>query len=58
MILFFNNQQDYVLTELNKAKVSVDARKFGIRVSPHIYNTREDVEQFVSIVKQALKDFG
>ncbi|WP_166421129.1 aminotransferase class V-fold PLP-dependent enzyme [Pseudoalteromonas sp. Z1A8] len=58
VILFFAGQQEYVLTELDKAKVSVDARKFGIRVSPHIYNNREDVEQFISIVKQALKDFG
>ncbi|MBZ2194437.1 aminotransferase class V-fold PLP-dependent enzyme [Pseudoalteromonas arctica] len=58
VILFFNKQQDHVLTELNKAKVSVDARKFGIRVSPHIYNTQEDVEQFISIVKRALKGFG
>lgn len=57
-ILFFNKQQDHVLTELNKAKVSVDARKFGIRVSPHVYNTQEDVAQFVSIVKRALKGFG
>ncbi|MBH0013495.1 aminotransferase class V-fold PLP-dependent enzyme [Pseudoalteromonas sp. NZS100_1] len=58
VILFFNKQQDHVLTELNKAKVSVDARKFGIRVSPHIYNTQEDVAQFISIVKRALKGFG
>ncbi|KAA1164251.1 aminotransferase class V-fold PLP-dependent enzyme [Pseudoalteromonas fuliginea] len=58
VILFFNKPKDYLLTELNKAKVSVDARKFGIRVSPHIYNTREDVEQFISIVKRALKGFG
>ncbi|WP_024599681.1 aminotransferase class V-fold PLP-dependent enzyme [Pseudoalteromonas sp. TAE56] len=58
VILFFNKQQDHVLTALNKAKVSVDARKFGIRVSPHIYNTQEDVEQFISIVKRALKGFG
>ena len=58
VILFFNKEQDHVLTELNKAKVSVDARKFGIRVSPHIYNTQEDVEQFISIVKRALKGFG
>ncbi|MEM5515211.1 aminotransferase class V-fold PLP-dependent enzyme [Pseudoalteromonas sp. AS84] len=58
VILFFNKQQDHVLTALNKAKISVDARKFGIRVSPHIYNTQEDVEQFISIVKRALKGFG
>ncbi|WP_076925886.1 aminotransferase class V-fold PLP-dependent enzyme [Pseudoalteromonas sp. EB27] len=58
VILFFNKQQDHVLTALNKAKVSVDARKFGIRVSPHIYNTQEDVDQFISIVKRALKGFG
>ncbi|MBH0077394.1 aminotransferase class V-fold PLP-dependent enzyme [Pseudoalteromonas sp. SWYJ118] len=58
VILFFAGLQEYVLTELDKAKVSVDFRKFGIRVSPHIYNTREDVERFISIVKQALKDFG
>ena len=58
VILFFNKQQDHVLTALNKAKVNVDARKFGIRVSPHIYNTQEDVEQFISIVKRALKGFG
>ena len=51
-ILFFNKQQDHVLTELNKAKVSVDARKFGIRVSPHIYNTQEDVEKLISVLKK------
>jgi len=58
IILFFAGLQDHVLTDLNKAKVSVDARKFGIRVSPHIYNTQEDVAQFISIEKRALKDFG
>ncbi|MBH0058055.1 aminotransferase class V-fold PLP-dependent enzyme [Pseudoalteromonas sp. SWXJZ94C] len=55
VILNFNRQQNAVLQALNKAEVSVDARKDGIRVSPHVYNTTDEIHMFILTIKQALK---
>jgi selenocysteine lyase/cysteine desulfurase len=57
-VLDFSNQQDTVLKALNYAGVGVDARKYGIRVSPHVYNTPDEMHEFILIVKQALTDSG
>ncbi|KID55570.1 class V aminotransferase [Pseudoalteromonas luteoviolacea] len=45
------NQCLAVLTEQN---IAVDARRYGLRVSPHIYNTELEVEQFIQAVKSAI----
>lgn len=55
VILHFANKQKQVLAALNKSKISVDERKYGLRVSPHIYNTNEDIAVFIKVVKHALK---
>ena len=34
------------------ANISVDARHLGMRVSAHIYNDTDDVQQFIDVVKQ------
>ena len=57
VILFFDKKQPQVLTALSKANISVDERKCGVRVSPHIYTTKEDINALIKIIKQALKEF-
>ena len=57
VILFFDKKQLQVLTALSKANISVDERKYGVRVSPHIYTTKEDINALIKIIKQALKEF-
>lgn len=37
-------QQAQVEAALTEAQVQFDSRKFGIRLSPHIYNTQEQIE--------------
>ena len=54
-ILNFNMQQQHVLNELNSAGISVDARKLGIRVSPHIYNSADAIHKFIAVIKKAIK---
>ncbi|MCQ8891495.1 aminotransferase class V-fold PLP-dependent enzyme [Pseudoalteromonas carrageenovora] len=58
VILNFAKHQNAVLKALDEAKISVDERKQGIRVSPHIYNTRDDITQFILVIHKVLKDFG
>ncbi|MGS2720722.1 aminotransferase class V-fold PLP-dependent enzyme [Paraglaciecola aestuariivivens] len=50
-ILQFGQQQDEVLAALKKAHIAVDARKYGIRVSPHIYNDKADIDQLIAVIK-------
>ena len=39
--------------QLTKKGIIVSARANGIRVSPHFYNTREEIDQLVSeLLKQ------
>ena len=54
-ILQFSGHQQSVLTALEAAKISVDVRKLGIRVSPHIYNTKSEIQTFIDVVKHILK---
>ncbi|KZN47730.1 aminotransferase class V-fold PLP-dependent enzyme [Pseudoalteromonas luteoviolacea] len=37
----------YALTEQN---IAVDARRYGLRISPHIYNSATEVEQFIEVI--------
>jgi selenocysteine lyase/cysteine desulfurase len=43
------------VSELQRRGVIVSARMNGIRVSPHFYNTREDIEGFLTRLKESLK---
>ena len=38
--------------ELRKKGVIVSARMNGIRVSPHFYNTKEEIEEFIERLKK------
>jgi len=42
--------------KLEIKRVVVSARMNGVRVSPHFYNTKEDLEKFLMCVKEAVKD--
>ncbi|MCF2858533.1 aminotransferase class V-fold PLP-dependent enzyme [Pseudoalteromonas sp. SMS1] len=37
---------------LQNAGIAVDARKYGIRVSPHIYNDRAQILRFIDVVQR------
>ncbi|MCO7191315.1 MULTISPECIES: aminotransferase class V-fold PLP-dependent enzyme [unclassified Pseudoalteromonas] len=53
-ILNAGEAQDSVLSALREANIAVDARKLGIRVSPHIYNTEQDIDAFITIFTRAV----
>ncbi|MDP4983930.1 aminotransferase class V-fold PLP-dependent enzyme [Pseudoalteromonas tunicata] len=53
-ILNFANKQENILTALRKNNISVDVRKYGIRISPHIYNDETQIDQLIGIIKQNL----
>ncbi|MCG7564437.1 aminotransferase class V-fold PLP-dependent enzyme [Pseudoalteromonas sp. McH1-42] len=53
-ILNVGDKQDKVLAALREAGIAVDARKLGIRVSPHIYTTVDDIDVFIRVFKSAL----
>lgn len=41
------------LNELTKNGIIVSHRMSGIRVSPHFYNTRDEIDKFLEILKAA-----
>lgn len=47
--------QQHVLAALANANISVDVRKCGIRISPHVYNTPTEIDNFIDNVKNTLK---
>jgi kynureninase len=52
VILDFKDKQTIIMDALSHANISVDARHLGMRVSAHIYNDTDDVQQFIDVVKQ------
>jgi selenocysteine lyase/cysteine desulfurase len=44
VILHFGEKQQEMLTKFQENKIQFDVRNIGMRISPHIYNTMEDVE--------------
>lgn len=52
VILDFKDKQTAIMNALSHANISVDARHLGMRVSTHIYNDADDVQQFIDVVKQ------
>jgi selenocysteine lyase/cysteine desulfurase len=52
VILDFKDKQAAIMNALRHAKISVDARHLGMRVSAHIYNDADDIQQFIDVVKQ------
>jgi len=52
VILDFKNKQTVIMQALSHTNISVDARHLGMRVSAHIYNDTDDIQQFIDVVKQ------
>ena len=40
-----------MLKNFKAHNISVDLRSHGIRISPHIYNDEEDIDQLLSVIK-------
>ena len=51
MILDFGSNQQKMLKNFKAHNISVDLRSHGIRISPHIYNDEEDIDQLLSVIK-------
>ena len=51
MILDFGSNQQKVLNHLQDNNIGVDLRRHGIRISPHIYNDEQDIDQLISVIK-------
>jgi len=51
MILDFGSNQRKVLNHLQDNNIGVDLRSHGIRISPHIYNDEQDIDQLISVIK-------
>jgi kynureninase len=51
MVLDFGSNQQKVLQSLKEHNISVDLRSHGIRISPHIYNDDEDINQLLRVIK-------
>lgn len=49
-VLHFGSRQKETLTRLAHASIAVDERSLGMRVSPHIYNTEQDIQRFIESV--------
>jgi selenocysteine lyase/cysteine desulfurase len=56
-IITFEYRDPYALAEkLRRDGIVVSPRPGIIRVSPHVYNTIEEVEAFIEIVKRYIKN--
>lgn len=44
LVFNFEEQQPRVIERLTQAKVWFDSREYGLRLSPHIYNSEQDIE--------------
>jgi kynureninase len=51
MILDFGSNQQKVLNHLQDNNIGIDLRSHGIRISPHIYNNEQDIDQLLSVIK-------
>jgi len=57
IVNFKVSEPDRMVENLRGKGVIVSARMNGIRISPHFYNTREDIEKFLVHVKNIKKQF-
>ena len=54
MIINFKEHQEKIITALKANNILFDARAFGIRLLPHIYNTKEEMEKVAAIISAQL----
>ncbi|PHI35472.1 aminotransferase [Pseudoalteromonas sp. GCY] len=52
-ILHFGSRHEAVMEQLKCAGIAVDNRRYGIRVSPHIYNSQEDISRLVQVINES-----
>lgn len=50
LIVDLKHQNQQVLAALTAADISVDCREAGLRISPHIYNTADDMAHLVDVI--------
>jgi len=50
LVLHFGDNQEKLIAKLNEAEVRFDSRAFGIRLSPHIYNSSAEIDTVVSVL--------
>ena len=55
IVTFPVENPEEVLKQLEKENVTVSVREGNMRVSPHYYNNRKDLDEFVSRLKRVLK---
>ncbi|MDK2597704.1 aminotransferase class V-fold PLP-dependent enzyme [Pseudoalteromonas obscura] len=42
------------LHQLSQQGIAVDARRYGLRISPHVYNDKTDIERFIAVIKSVI----
>lgn len=52
IILHFGEKQEKIVAALKANHVAFDARVFGIRLSPHIYNNEQEIDKVLAIVNR------
>ncbi|MBY6187284.1 aminotransferase class V-fold PLP-dependent enzyme [Marinobacter hydrocarbonoclasticus] len=52
VIVQLGQHQSRLAPALAEAGIAVDERAQGVRVSPHLYNSAEDIEQLIAVVEQ------
>jgi kynureninase len=48
LIVNFEERQQAFIENLNQSKIQFDSRVKGVRLSPHIYNTSNEIDQLLS----------
>lgn len=53
VVLNFQSKQNTFVDRLREAKLQFDVRKEGVRLSPHFYNSDEDITRIISCMPQS-----
>lgn len=51
VVLHFKDKHEKILNQLKQNKIIFDERRYGIRISPHLYNTQEEIQQLINSIK-------
>lgn len=52
IVLFKIHKPQELVAQLRQKVIVVSARAYGIRVSPHFYNTEDEIDKFVEEIKK------
>ena len=50
---YAESESELRLLVAEENNISVDLRSHGIRMSPHIFNDEQDIDQLISVIKSA-----